>query len=289
MCRSCWNQTCKQQNWISGLQVSVYYNWLQAKRLFLQAAVNSRALSFLLETGVQLYIWTPHHQYMNEHCNISHMLSPEKTDTMSFTCLIYMERLTLWLWLVWKPWNHVEGRHACNVFWMWLTVSEMGKCKCRALKDIAKLRGTSDLHKLATVHGCKHKLPPVFYQFLTLGRKGSWLCLHFSKISMKYSEIWALLAIEEIFTHQRLMMMQGLQSLSHLPLTVKDWVSSNARRADMRDKLPNSLCDLIEKCLQVDPNNRIDATQALCHEFFSPCHLSSYHHDICQGLSNKCS
>ncbi|CAK9869548.1 unnamed protein product [Sphagnum jensenii] len=111
----------------------------------------------------------------------------------------------------------------------------------QALKDIAKLRGTSDLHKLATVHGCKHKLPP------------------------------------------------GLQSLSHLPLTVKDWVSSNARRADMRDKLPNSLCDLIEKCLQVDPNNRIDATQALCHEFFSPCHLSSYHHDICQGLSNKCS
>ncbi|CAK9214334.1 unnamed protein product [Sphagnum jensenii] len=111
----------------------------------------------------------------------------------------------------------------------------------QALKDIAKLRGTSDLHKLATVHGCKHKLPP------------------------------------------------GLQSLSHLPLTVKDWVSSNARRADMRDKLPNSLCDLLEKCLQVDPNNRIDATQALCHEFFSPCHLSSYHHDICQSLSNKCS
>jgi cell division control protein 7 len=106
----------------------------------------------------------------------------------------------------------------------------------QALKDIAKLRGTSDLHKLATVHGCKHKLPP------------------------------------------------GLQSLSHLPLTVKDWVSSNARRADMRDKLPNSLCDLLEKCLQVDPNNRIDATQALCHEFFSPCHLSSYHHDICQSL-----
>jgi serine/threonine protein kinase len=239
--RSCWNQTCKQQNWISGLQASVYYNWLQAKHLFLQAAVNSRALSFLLETGVQLYIWTPHHQYMNEHCNISHMLSPEKTDTMSFTCLIYKERLTWWLWLVCKPWNHVEGRHACNVFWMWLTVSEMGKCKCRALKDIAKLRGTSDLHKLAAVHGCKHKLPP------------------------------------------------GLQSLSHLPLTVKDWVSSNARRADMRDKLPNSLCDLLEKCLQVDPNNRIDATQALCHEFFSPCHLSSYQHDICQSLSNKCS
>ncbi|CAM6041762.1 unnamed protein product [Sphagnum compactum] len=95
----------------------------------------------------------------------------------------------------------------------------------QALKDIAKLRGTSDLHKLAAVHGCKHKLPP------------------------------------------------GLQSLSHLPLTVKDWVSSNARRADMRDRLPNSLCDLLEKCLQVDPNNRIDATQALCHEFFSPCHF----------------
>jgi hypothetical protein len=116
----------------------------------------------------------------NECCNISHMLSPEKTDMMSFTFLIYMERLTWWLWLVWKPWNHVEGRHACNVFRTWLTVSEMGKCKCRALKDIAKLRGTSDLHKLATVHGCKHKLPPVFYQFLAPGRKGLWLCLQFS-------------------------------------------------------------------------------------------------------------
>lgn len=86
-CRSCWNQTCKQQNWISGLQASVYYNWLQAKHLFLQAAVNSRALSFLLETRVQLYIWTPHHQYMNEYIQ---------------------KRLTWWVlpvWFTWKDWH----------------------------------------------------------------------------------------------------------------------------------------------------------------------------------------
>lgn len=36
----------------------------------------------------------------------------------------------------------------------------------------------------------------------------------------------------------------------------------------MRDKLPPDLCDLLEKCLQVDPMNRIEASEALRHDFF---------------------
>lgn len=36
----------------------------------------------------------------------------------------------------------------------------------------------------------------------------------------------------------------------------------------MRDRLPPDLCDLLEKCLQVDPNLRIEASEALSHEFF---------------------
>lgn len=36
----------------------------------------------------------------------------------------------------------------------------------------------------------------------------------------------------------------------------------------MRDKLPPDLCDLLEKCLQVDPKTRIKASEALSHDFF---------------------
>ena len=36
----------------------------------------------------------------------------------------------------------------------------------------------------------------------------------------------------------------------------------------MRDRIPLELFDLLEKCLQVDPNTRIDASVALSHDFF---------------------
>ncbi len=49
---------------------------------------------------------------MNEHCNISHMLSPEKTDAMSFTCLIYMEKTDIMTLTCLKA-METCGRKAC--------------------------------------------------------------------------------------------------------------------------------------------------------------------------------
>ncbi|KAG0598329.1 hypothetical protein M758_12G064100 [Ceratodon purpureus] len=60
----------------------------------------------------------------------------------------------------------------------------------------------------------------------------------------------------------------AFETLNFKPLTISDWCSGHARRSEMRDRLPPNLCDLLEKCLQVDPNRRIEASEALSHEFF---------------------
>ena len=66
--------------------------------------------------------------------------------------------------------------------------------------------------------------------------------------------------------------MQGFQFVNDKPLSVMDWCSTYARRVEMRERLPPALYDLLEKCLLVDPDTRIDASRALCHDFFSPIH-----------------
>ncbi|XP_057520908.1 uncharacterized protein LOC130801152 isoform X2 [Amaranthus tricolor] len=57
-----------------------------------------------------------------------------------------------------------------------------------------------------------------------------------------------------------------LQSMS-----IKDWYLTNTKRQDLLGVIPDSLFDLLEKCLTVNPRLRITAEQALNHEFFAPC------------------
>jgi serine/threonine protein kinase len=61
---------------------------------------------------------------------------------------------------------------------------------------------------------------------------------------------------------------QAFETLNFKSLSINDWCSAHARRSEMRDRLPPDLCDLLENCLQVDPNLRIEASEALSHEFF---------------------
>jgi len=61
---------------------------------------------------------------------------------------------------------------------------------------------------------------------------------------------------------------QAFETLNYKSMTVMDWFTAHARRCEMRDKVPPDLCDLLEKCLQVDPKIRIEASDALSHEFF---------------------
>lgn len=58
-----------------------------------------------------------------------------------------------------------------------------------------------------------------------------------------------------------------LQSMS-----IKDWYITNTKRQDLIEVIPDSLFDLLEKCLTVSPRLRITAEEALNHEFFAPCH-----------------
>lgn len=46
----------------------------------------------------------------------------------------------------------------------------------------------------------------------------------------------------------------------------------NTRRTGFTELVPQSLFDLLNKCLTVNPRVRINAEEALMHEFFTPCH-----------------
>ncbi|KNA13122.1 hypothetical protein SOVF_119640 [Spinacia oleracea] len=52
-------------------------------------------------------------------------------------------------------------------------------------------------------------------------------------------------------------------------MTVKDWYKTNTKRQDLLEVIPDSLFDLLEKCLSVNPRLRITAEEALNHEFFA--------------------
>ncbi|KAH7659268.1 Non-specific serine/threonine protein kinase protein [Dioscorea alata] len=64
-----------------------------------------------------------------------------------------------------------------------------------------------------------------------------------------------------------LLNVQSLQSMN-----LKDWCLMNTRRTGFLELVPQSLFDLLDKCLTVNPRVRINAEEALMHEFFTPCH-----------------
>ncbi|KAL3693650.1 hypothetical protein R1sor_007301 [Riccia sorocarpa] len=53
------------------------------------------------------------------------------------------------------------------------------------------------------------------------------------------------------------------------PITIKEWCEKHSRRSDLKGKVPSELFDLLERCLDVDPDSRITADQALSHQFCS--------------------
>lgn len=55
---------------------------------------------------------------------------------------------------------------------------------------------------------------------------------------------------------------------------LREWCVANARRPEFLEYLPDSLFDLVDKCLAVNPRCRITSDEALSHEFFASCHES---------------
>ncbi|WMV43509.1 hypothetical protein MTR67_036894 [Solanum verrucosum] len=56
------------------------------------------------------------------------------------------------------------------------------------------------------------------------------------------------------------------------PVKLRDWCSRNTRKLDFLEIIPQSLIDLVDKCLTSNPRLRISAEDALRHEFFTPCY-----------------
>ncbi|PKU81590.1 probable serine/threonine-protein kinase cdc7 [Dendrobium catenatum] len=57
-------------------------------------------------------------------------------------------------------------------------------------------------------------------------------------------------------------------------MELSDWCVKNTRRPEFLELIPESLFDLVDKCLAVNPRRRFSAEEALMHEFFAPCHES---------------
>ncbi|KAK1286372.1 Cyclin-dependent kinase A-1 [Acorus calamus] len=57
-------------------------------------------------------------------------------------------------------------------------------------------------------------------------------------------------------------------------MELREWCELNTKRLEFLEMIPESLFDLIDRCLVVNPRLRITAEEALLHEFFTPCHES---------------
>lgn len=55
-------------------------------------------------------------------------------------------------------------------------------------------------------------------------------------------------------------------------VSIEEWCRKNTKRPEFLESIPPSLFDLVNKCLCVNPRQRIDADEALQHEFFAPSH-----------------
>ncbi|XP_070673481.1 uncharacterized protein [Malus domestica] len=66
---------------------------------------------------------------------------------------------------------------------------------------------------------------------------------------------------------------QELLDIKSLPsMKLQSWCKARTKRGQFFRQIPRSLFDLVDKCLTVNPRQRISAKEALQHEFFAPCH-----------------
>lgn len=54
-------------------------------------------------------------------------------------------------------------------------------------------------------------------------------------------------------------------------MDIRSWCEMNTKRPEFLEQMPMSLFYLVDRCLTINPRMRINAEDALRHEFFSPC------------------
>lgn len=133
-------------------------------------------------------------------------------------------------------------------------ISKVNNCiymhESRNIKEIAKLRGSEDLWEVAKLHNNEALFPMVQILHLFISS-----FFFFGKINHFFR------------------CKQDLLDVKYLsPTNLRDWCGRNTRRRDIFDAIPASLFDLVDKCLMVNPRQRISADEALRHDFFAPCH-----------------
>ncbi|MCO5582854.1 hypothetical protein L7F22_036755 [Adiantum nelumboides] len=62
-----------------------------------------------------------------------------------------------------------------------------------------------------------------------------------------------------------------LMALKVEPTSLPLWCEKNTKRHNVLPLVPPCFFDLLDRCLQIDPRNRISAKEALQHEFFDSC------------------
>ncbi|XP_042009363.1 probable serine/threonine-protein kinase cdc7 isoform X2 [Salvia splendens] len=90
----------------------------------------------------------------------------------------------------------------------------------------------------------------------------------------------ALWEVAKLHNHESLFPTDMLDVRYMAPITLQDWCAQNARRQDFFDAMPSSLFDLVDKCLMVNPRQRITADEALAHDFFAPCRKALRNHRL---------
>ncbi|KAJ1296222.1 hypothetical protein BS78_01G283300 [Paspalum vaginatum] len=58
---------------------------------------------------------------------------------------------------------------------------------------------------------------------------------------------------------------------SHGSMDLREWCAANTRKPEFLNMIPDSLFNLVDKCLAVNPRCRLTSEDALRHEFFAPC------------------
>ncbi|XP_051144396.1 uncharacterized protein LOC127260611 isoform X2 [Andrographis paniculata] len=81
-------------------------------------------------------------------------------------------------------------------------------------------------------------------------------------------ELWE---VAKIHGHESLFPSDLLDIKYLSPAKLQDWCMRNTRKPDFVEAIPRSLYDLVDKCLTVNPRQRISAEEALRHEFLAPC------------------
>ncbi|XP_020554050.1 uncharacterized protein LOC105155966 isoform X2 [Sesamum indicum] len=93
--------------------------------------------------------------------------------------------------------------------------------------------------------------------------------------------------VAKLHNHESLFPTELLDVKYLSPVKLQDWCARNTRRPDFVKNIPASLFDLVDKCLTVNPRQRISAEEALRHQFFAPCHEALRKHRPERGVNRE--